>query len=167
MSLFCAQDHDCVDMNKWKISSLSCDSHHISTVCLFSAGPHHTGWVRQHMGDKVTEKWDWGVTSCWSENIVQWHRVKPSGFGLYQTFSQYFKILDTHDDFPAASRECLKCRKWNSVEAQRGWWMSNTALMPGRSQERRGAHTSHHVQRFLKWQFGNDNLFLHLGMMHL
>lgn len=69
-----------------KISSLSCDSR-------TSVQPHHISRVRQHVGHKVIEKWEWGVTSCWSENVVRWLWVKPSGFKLYHTFPSALKYL--------------------------------------------------------------------------
>lgn len=130
MFLFCMQDHSCADLNKWKISSLSFDSHHISTACLLNAGPHRICRVRQHMGDKVIEKWDWGVTPCWRGNIVQWHRVKSSGFKVYQTFSS--KSLTSMMAFQLWAGNVWNVKTENSIVAQYGWWMSNTALMQGR-----------------------------------
>ena len=72
-------------------------------------GPSHLR-VRQHTEDRVIEKWDWEVTSCWSENVVLLLGEKPSGFQLYHALSQYFKTLRAHDGVPAVSRECLKCK---------------------------------------------------------
>lgn len=96
----------CAVLDKWRIFHYLVIHMKTSTGCLPSAGPHRTGRVRQHAGDRVIEKWDGGVTSCWSENIARWHGVRPSGLGAPSDFffPGSLKIYDTRDDSPAVSR---------------------------------------------------------------
>lgn len=97
-------------VNRFRLSSLSCHTHDISTVCLLSTGPHHIGSERQRMGEEVIE------------NRAQRQAI--------QVLSDV-KMLDIHDDSPAVRRVCLKCKMWYSIVTQHGWWMPNIAVMLG------------------------------------
>lgn len=133
--------------SKWNISSLSRDSHHTfhspntDSQCVYPA----LGHIFSAAPDSTWEtKWwrEWHLVEV--GKYFYFSRVEPPGFQLYQTFPQNFRILDAHDDFPAVSKERLKCKKWNSIVAQHGWWMSNSALMPQKVRSEGGSDTSHH-----------------------
>lgn len=158
---FFMQDHVFVGLRKKKDFFIILWFTYISAVCLLSAGPHHISTVRQHMGHKVIEKWDWGVTSCWSKNMVQQLLGKPSGFGLYHTFPNALKYLTLLVVFQLCTGNV-----WNvKSESRRGLKQLMDVKYFSYSREVRsegGAGISHHhmSRAVLMLQLSSDYLFL-------
>lgn len=91
---------------------------------------------------------------CWcaggaGENIVQRHSIKP--FKLYHTSKCLTFTMTLRCE--QGMFEMLK-KKWNSIMARHGWWMSNTALMPGRvrSEGSRQQPPSHECRALFMWR---------------
>lgn len=100
--------------------------------------------VYSALGPIISAEWDNTWETKWLRSETEgWHLVEVKilcsatelshrGSRCIRLLPSTLKSLTLVMIFSAASGERFKCKEWNSIVAQHGWWMSNIAVMTGR-----------------------------------